>query len=92
MGLLDRLYQVDENVQLRPEKFGLLLYDRRGPSLFFLGTRELIPPELFLGQRSPREVMEKVLHKTVGLNANVLETKFTKLIETLKEKGLIREQ
>jgi len=83
----DQVYRLNQNVQVRAEKFGLLFYDRRGPSLFFVGSKNLIEPEFFEGKETPRGLVEKT--KTGGLHEDRLEGALRSLLAKLVQKGLI---
>ncbi|MFH0822110.1 MAG: mycofactocin biosynthesis chaperone MftB [Pseudomonadota bacterium] len=40
-------YELTSHARVRSEPFGLLFYDRRGPRLFFLASRDWVSPEFF---------------------------------------------
>ena len=89
---LDRIYQLDKNVRVRAEKFGLLFYDSRGPMLHFVGTKSIITPEFFTDHESLRDLIRKLKNKGDSPMGNELEKCLLTLLGRLKQKGLIHEQ
>ena len=87
MVTLDHRFVLNENVRVRRERFGLLFYDRRGPSLVFLNSKGLISPEFFQGRESARELITKMGNR--GAEATRLEEMLTTVLTKLGEKGLI---
>jgi putative mycofactocin binding protein MftB len=84
-------YRLADGVQVRPEKFGLLFYDYRGPRLYFLPSKDLVNDDFFNGKRTIRELVESICaehdwpHKLVS-------DKVSQILELLRSKGLIYEQ
>ncbi len=46
------VYVLEEGVQVRREKFGLLFYDYRGPRLYFVPSKDLLEDGFFDGTQS----------------------------------------
>ena len=47
-----KVYYLADGVQVRPEKFGLLFYNYRGPRLYFVASGDLLTADFFTGRQS----------------------------------------
>jgi putative mycofactocin binding protein MftB len=68
--------------RVRPEKFGLLFYDLRGPRLLFAETGKLMEPEFFQGE----EPVDAFLGRLESGDRRKIEG----LLVKLKEKGYLK--
>jgi putative mycofactocin binding protein MftB len=87
MVTLDRRYRLNKDVRVRVERFGLLFYDRRGPYLFFVGSKGLIDPGFFQGRETPRELIWRI--ENDRFRRVRLERALTSILARLEQKGLI---
>ena len=80
----ERIYALHPACRVRPEDFGLLFYDARGPRLLFAATGSLLPPEFFRGQQPLGSLLESVpVPRRESIRGLCLR---------LLEKGFLREQ
>jgi putative mycofactocin binding protein MftB len=68
--------------RVRPEKFGLLFYDLRGPRLLFAETGKLMEPEFFQGS----EPVDAFLERLESGDRRKVEG----LLVKLREKGYLK--
>jgi putative mycofactocin binding protein MftB len=85
------LYCLNEGVQVRDEKFGLLFYNYRGPRMYFVPTRELIAADTFVRGITLGAVIESIKERQ-GWPEPWIASWASRLFETLQEKDLIHEQ
>jgi putative mycofactocin binding protein MftB len=85
------VYFLEEGVQVRREKFGLLFYDYRGPRLYFVPSGNLLGDDFFNGAHSTEEVVESMC-RTHGPAQAPVRSRLESLLEILERKGLIHEQ
>jgi putative mycofactocin binding protein MftB len=84
-------YVLARGVSVRSEKFGLLFYDYRGPRLYFVPSRDWIPPEFFDGTENSSDLVEK-LHEKHGWSTELIGSQLNRIFQMLESKGLINEQ
>ena len=84
-------YYLNNGVQVRKEKFGLLFYDYRGPRLYFVPTKNLIENDFFNGTQTAEGLMESIQTRH-NQSRQASQQWITQVLTTLKEKGLIHEQ
>ena len=85
------VYFLEEGVQVRKEKFGLLFYDYRGPRLYFVPSKDLLDDDFFNGTHGTQDAVEPVCRKH-GWSRPLVRERLGQLLEMLKQKGLIHEQ
>lgn len=85
------LYRLQQGVQVRDEKFGLLFYNYRGPRMYFVPTRDLIAADFFAGTTT-LDVLIQNLKERHGWPETWIVPWVVRVFETLQEKGLIHEQ
>lgn len=83
---------LNEGVQVRPERFGLLFYDYRGPRLYFLPSRGLIKDQFFNGKQTVGELIETACAKHRQWPRQMVKKWLNHVLDMLKGKGLIYEQ
>ena len=88
---MKKLYYLNDGVQVRKEKFGLLFYDYRGPRLYFVPTKNLIENIFFNGTQTAEGLMESIQTR-YKQSRQASQQWITQVLNTLKEKGLIHEQ
>lgn len=84
-------YVLAPGVNVRPEKFGLLFYDYRGPRLYFLPSKDWVPAEFFDGIADSSELVES-LHQKYGWSKDLIWRRMSGIFTMLEAKGLIHEQ
>ena len=57
---MNKLYYLNDGVQVRKEIFGLLFYDYRGPRLYFVPTKNLIGNDFFDGSHTAEGLIESI--------------------------------
>ncbi len=85
------VYSLEEGVQVRREKFGLLFYDYRGPRLYFVPSQDLIEDGFFDGTHSSDTLVAHAC-RTHGWPRETVRERVDRLLSTLEGKGLIHEQ
>jgi putative mycofactocin binding protein MftB len=85
------VYVLEEGVQVRREKFGLLFYDYRGPRLYFVPSQDLLEDGFFDGTQCTDAVVETTC-RTHGWPQALVRERVGRLLSILEEKGLIHEQ
>ncbi|OQY58860.1 MAG: mycofactocin biosynthesis chaperone MftB [Desulfobacteraceae bacterium 4572_88] len=87
----ETVYTLAEGVQVRPEVFGLLFYDYRGPRLYFVPTRNFISSKFFNGRQSMEKLIKTVASEHSWPRQQVRD-RLGQVFKMLKQKGLIYEQ
>ena len=80
-------HQLAPGVQVRPERTGLLFYQRQGPRLFFVSSGRWLDPEYFDSGRSLAQWLAEAGRE--GPADAVLPSLFQAL-EQLRQKGVLR--
>lgn len=88
---LNATYRLEDGVQVRREKFGLLFYDYRGPRLYFLPSENLIAEDFFEGRKVAGDLVEP-FHAEHGLPREAITARLSLIFELLLSKGLVHEQ
>ena len=83
---------LNEGVQVRPERFGLLFYDYRGPRLYFLPTKDLIKDHFFNGKHTVSNLIEYICAKHREWPRLMVKKWLNHALDMLEGKGLIYEQ
>ena len=86
-----RVYTLSKGVQVRKENFGLLFYDYRGPRLYFVPSKNLLPDSFFDGRLSIKELMDALSCSTTGPGKQIRD-RIKQVLEMLEKKGLIHAQ
>jgi putative mycofactocin binding protein MftB len=89
--LTNRYYRLQKGVRVRKENFGLLFYSRNGPKLTFVHTGPWIHPDFFSGHFTIKEWLNSKRLCDSGENPPGLETKISRALSRLADKGLIVE-
>jgi len=85
------LYFLQEGVQVRREKFGLLFYDYRGPRLYFVPSGDLLDDDFFEGKYSSKQLVESICTE-YGWPHVLVSEQVGRILAMLQRKGLIHEQ
>ncbi len=88
MKEMQTIYNLNEGVQVRNERFGLLFYNYRGPRLYFVPTSDLMDAGFFSGKTSAGELIEK-LCVTRQWPREWIEAKVKQVLQMLEKRGLI---
>ena len=83
---------LNDGVQVRREKFGLLFYDYRGPRLYFVPSADLIEEQFFSGVDTVEQLISLVCRHNHSWPRMWVEKQIDRILQMLLEKGLIREQ
>lgn len=86
-----KVYRLQEGVQVRPEVFGLLFYDYRGPKLYFVPSQDLIDPDFFAGQQTEQELIESI-STSRRWSKLVVRERLEQILDMLESKGLVHGQ
>ncbi|MGA8572798.1 MAG: mycofactocin biosynthesis chaperone MftB [Desulfobaccales bacterium] len=86
-----KVYYLNEGVQVRPEVFGLLFYDYRGPKLYFMASRDLINISFFAGRQTEQELIETIANGHPWSRRDIQE-RVLQILEMLEKKGLVHGQ
>lgn len=84
----NRVYYLVDGVQVRPEKFGLLFYNYRGPRLYFVASQDLLPVDFFAGRQTVADLAARLAeerHWPLSWVRNWVE----ETLAILEAKGLI---
>ncbi|MDJ0784214.1 MAG: mycofactocin biosynthesis chaperone MftB [Desulfosarcinaceae bacterium] len=81
-------FRLAAGVQVRREVFGLLFYDYRGPRLYFVPSRDLLPAAFFDGRQTVADLLER-LPTVAASTREQVRSQLLRLLNTLREKGLI---
>ena len=81
-------YRPSAGVQVREEAFGLLLYNYRGPRLYFVPTKDLIDVDFFNGRQTVDELIASICARKRWTRAKVGKM-ITQVLAKLEDKGLI---
>lgn len=84
-------YRLSKGVQVRQERFGLLLYHYAGPKLFFVPSRDLVGESFFSGESTLGDLIDEVSDKR-GWSAETARRHLLRILNILKSKGLVYEQ
>ena len=84
-------YALNNGVQVRREKFGLLFYNYRGPRLYFLPSRDLVDDDFFDGTQSLSELAGRI-HERHQWPMPWVEERLGQIMNQLEAKGLIHGQ
>lgn len=87
----ESVYRLQDGVQVRREKFGLLFYDYRGPRLYFVPSKDLLGDGFFDGTHTTSELVESICAEH-DWPRGLVSGKVNLILELLKTKGLIHEQ
>lgn len=83
-----RGYTLAKGVQVRKEIFGLLFYDCRGPRLYFVPSKDLLPDSFFDGRIGIKELTDAIPCSST-LPRERIQDQIKQVLEMLEEKGLI---
>jgi putative mycofactocin binding protein MftB len=86
-----RVYYLNQGVQVRREKFGLLFYNYRGPRLYFLPSNDLLEEQWFEGAQSLDDLVNAI-HARRRWPRAWIEEHLGRIMNQLEAKGLIHEQ
>ncbi len=86
-----KVYCLNEGVQVRPEVFGLLFYDYRGPKLYFVPSGDLINISFFAGRQTEQELIETIAHGHSWSHGDI-QDRVLQILEMLEKKGLVHGQ
>ena len=86
-----KVYCLNEGVQVRPEIFGLLFYDYRGPKLYFVPSRDLINISFFAGRQTVQELIESI-GTGYPWSLRDIQDRVLQILEMLEKKGLVHGQ
>ena len=86
-----KVYCLNEGVQVRPEVFGLLFYDYRGPKLYFVPSRDLINISFFAGRQTEQELIETIATGHPWSRRDI-QYRVLQILEMLEKKGLVHGQ
>jgi putative mycofactocin binding protein MftB len=86
-----RVYSLNQGVQVRREKFGLLFYDYRGPRLYFVPTKDLVEDHFFDGNQSLTDLVDDI-HARHSWPRPWIEKHLCQIMNQLEAKGLIHGQ
>ena len=87
----ETVYTLAEGVQVRPEVFGLLFYDYRGPRLYFVPTRDIVSSKFFDGRQTMEELIGTIASEHPWPRQQI-QDRLGRVFKMLKQKGLIHEQ
>lgn len=87
-ALEQSVYKLSDGVQARREKFGLLIYNYRGPRLYFLPSKSLIDAGFFEGKQTVGQLVDTILEKHKLPRRKVLDH-IAQILQMLQAKGLI---
>ena len=88
---LFRGFCLNQGVQVRREKFGLLFYDYRGPRLYFVPSQDWVDDEFFDGTRTLAELVDAVQAHHAWPRPWI-EERLDQIMTKLEGKGLIHGQ
>lgn len=88
---LFRGFSLNQGVQVRREKFGLLFYDYRGPRLYFVPSQDWVDDGFFDGTRSMAELADAVQGRHKWPRPWI-EKRLDQMMSKLEAKGLIHGQ
>lgn len=88
---LNAVYRLAEGVQVRSETFGLLFYDYRGPRLYFVPSKHLVPEDFFQGRQTVADVTDGLCTDRPEIRDR-LNVQLTRVLEALEKKGLVHGQ
>jgi putative mycofactocin binding protein MftB len=89
---LETVYNLTDGVQVRPEKFGLLFYNYRGPRLYFIPTNDLIKTQFFDGKQSVGKLIESICAKYPAWPRQMVQKWVNRSLDLLEGKNLVYEQ
>ncbi len=81
-------YTLANGVQVRKEVFGLLFYNYRGPKLYFVPSKDLLPDTFFNGKQSIKE-LTKTLNTLTIPSQERIQDQIEHLLKMLEGKELI---
>jgi putative mycofactocin binding protein MftB len=84
-------YRLRKGVQVRQEKFGLLLYHYAGPKLYFVPSGDLVDESFFSGESTLGDLIDEVSGKR-GWSEETAKLHVLRILNILKSKGLVYEQ
>jgi putative mycofactocin binding protein MftB len=84
-------FNLNQGVQVRREKFGLLFYNYRGPRLYFLPSQDWVEDDFFDGTRSLTELVDAI-HARHQWPRPWIEKRLDQIMTQLEAKGLIHGQ
>ena len=85
------LYTLAKGVHIRPEKFGLLFYDYRGPRLYFVPSQDLIREDFFEGEMTLDALVEDIRARH-DWPRDWVRDRVEQVVGSLESKGLIHGQ
>lgn len=83
-----RGYILAKGVQVRKEIFGLLFYDYRGPRLYFVPSKDLLPDAFFDGKQSIKDLAD-IVASSSSWSCKQIQDHLKKILKTLEGKGLV---
>ena len=81
-------YTLASGVQVRKEIFGLLFYNYKGPRLYFVPSKDLLPDTFFNGKQGIKELTETLDTLTIPSRKRI-QDQIKHLLKMLEVKGLI---
>jgi putative mycofactocin binding protein MftB len=85
------VYCLEEGVQVRKEKFGLLFYNYRGPRLYFVPSKDLIDPQFFDGRMKTDALINRI-YDAHPWPLTWVEKWVAQILTMLENKGLVNGQ
>lgn len=85
---LQTIYYLEEGIQVRKERFGLLFYNYQGPRLYFVPSKDLIDVDFFNGQKRVSELIASICARK-GWSKVDVDARITQILAKLEGKGLI---
>lgn len=87
-GILNMVYRLAENVQVRKESWGLLFYSQAQHRVYFVKSKDWLYPQYFDGTWTFGCLVCDIA-KRMGTSAKVIERSIQKLTTPLVKSGII---
>lgn len=84
----EKIYHLVDGVQVRPEKFGLLFYNYRGPRLYFVACGDLLAADFFTGRQTAAALAAQLAQRR-GWPESWVRNWVQETLALLEAKGLI---
>jgi putative mycofactocin binding protein MftB len=88
---LESAYRLEAGVQVRNEVFGLLFYDYRGPRLYFVPSKDLLPDTFFQGNEPVSDLLDRLSAQKPWPREQI-QDQLERTLDSLEGKGLIHGQ
>jgi putative mycofactocin binding protein MftB len=88
---LEAAYRLEAGVQVRNEVFGLLFYDYRGPRLYFVPSKDLLPDTFFQGNEPVSDLLDRLSAQKPWPREQI-QDQLERTLDSLEGKGLIHGQ